>query len=103
MCIRDSYNAKKKKTRDKIPDYYERIRQSKQEKLFHEAIFPVSYTHLDVYKRQPLWPKGQGKNNKIFSLGQGESRRGLWAVSYTHLDVYKRQGYGGERRGVGMW
>ena len=27
-----AYNAKKKKTRDKIPDYYEHIRQSKQEK-----------------------------------------------------------------------
>ena len=26
-----AYNAKKKKTRDKIPDYYEHIRQSKQE------------------------------------------------------------------------
>ena len=35
------YNAKKKKTRDKIPDYYEHIRQSKQEKLFHEAIFQI--------------------------------------------------------------
>ena len=34
-----AYNAKKTKTRDKIPDYYEHIRQSKQEKLFHEAIF----------------------------------------------------------------
>ena len=33
----ESYNAGKKKTRDKIPDYYEHIRQSKQEKLFHEA------------------------------------------------------------------
>ena len=32
---------KKKKTRDKIPDYYEHIRQSKQEKLFHEAIFQI--------------------------------------------------------------
>ena len=32
-----AYNAKKKKTRDKIPDYYEHIRQSKQEKLFHET------------------------------------------------------------------
>ncbi|WP_436792454.1 hypothetical protein, partial [Bacteroides congonensis] len=29
-----AYNAKKKKTRDKIPDYYEHIRQGKQEKLF---------------------------------------------------------------------
>ena len=35
------YNAGKKKTRDKIPDYYEHIRQSKQEKLFHEAIFQI--------------------------------------------------------------
>ena len=37
----ESYNAGKKKTRDKIPDYYEHIRQSKQEKLFHEAIFQI--------------------------------------------------------------
>lgn len=36
-----TYNAKKKKTRDKIPDYYEHIQQSKQEKLFHEAIFQI--------------------------------------------------------------
>lgn len=34
-------NAKKKKTRDKIPDYYEHIRQGKQEKLFHEVIFQI--------------------------------------------------------------
>lgn len=37
----EAYNAKKKKTRDKIPDYYEHIRQSKQEKLFHEVIFQI--------------------------------------------------------------
>ena len=37
-----AYNAKKKKTRDKIPDYYEHIRQGKQEKLFHEAIFQTA-------------------------------------------------------------
>ena len=36
-----AYNAKKKKTRDKITDYYENIRQGKQEKLFHEAIFQI--------------------------------------------------------------
>mgnify|MGYP007054484934 FL=1 len=35
----ETYNAGKKKTRDKIPDYYEHIRQSKQEKLFHEPSF----------------------------------------------------------------
>lgn len=37
----EAYNAGKKKTRDKIPDYYEHIQQSKQEKLFHEAIFQI--------------------------------------------------------------
>ena len=36
-----AYNAKKKKTRDKITDYYEHILQGKQEKLFHEAIFQI--------------------------------------------------------------
>ena len=36
-----NYNAKKKKTRDKIPDYYEHIRTGKQEKLFHESIFQI--------------------------------------------------------------
>ena len=36
-----AYNAKKKKIRDKITDYYEHIRQGKQEKLFHEAIFQI--------------------------------------------------------------
>ena len=40
-----AYNAKKKKTRDKIPDYYEHIRQSKQEKLFHEVIFQIGNMH----------------------------------------------------------
>ena len=37
----EAYNAKKKKTRDKISDYYEHIRQGKQEKLFHEVIFQI--------------------------------------------------------------
>lgn len=37
----EAYNAKKQKTRDKIPDYYEHIRHSKQEKLFHEVIFQI--------------------------------------------------------------
>ena len=35
------YNAKKTKTRDKIPDYYEHIRSGKQEKLYQEAIFQI--------------------------------------------------------------
>ena len=39
---------------------------------------PVSYTHLDVYKRQ-----------LVLSLLYVEPRE--MSVSYTHLDVYKRQ------------
>ena len=39
--VLEKYNAGKKKTRDKIPDYYEHIRKSKQEKLFQEAIFQI--------------------------------------------------------------
>ena len=51
---------------------------------------PVSYTHLDVYKRQ-----GQGVAAEITG---GEAKfavapptRWVKPVSYTHLDVYKRQ------------
>ena len=83
-----------------------------------DALNPVSYTHLDVYKRQPL-PSGYkvnatkeqrryGRHEKAPD-GAGPSgaelaREGLQllrknrhhtqlpkAVSYTHLDVYKRQ------------
>ena len=64
---------------------------------------PVSYTHLDVYKRQllhggpelfyhvGLWQLFQllarGLVDVFFS--RGFSHAG--PVSYTHLDVYKRQ------------
>ena len=41
----------------------------------------VSYTHLDVYKRQ-------GFTSVIPHVEQQERE----SVSYTHLDVYKRQG-----------
>ncbi|WP_459448289.1 hypothetical protein [Erwinia amylovora] len=37
----------------------------------------VSYTHLDVYKRQGMMASTRGGSPL--------------AVSYTHLDVYKRQ------------
>ena len=54
---------------------------------------PVSYTHLDVYKRQ-------GVGSGIVINGQmvyghdgfaGELGHTIIPVSYTHLDVYKRQ------------
>ena len=46
----------------------------------------VSYTHLDVYKRQN-WESVEGKPD-VLIYKEGEAYK---AVSYTHLDVYKRQ------------
>ena len=51
-----AYNAKKKKTRDKIPDYYEHIRQSKQEKLFHAwAVAVPTWTCRSTGRRRRDW------------------------------------------------
>ena len=48
---------------------------------------PVSYTHLDVYKRQV-----QRCPELVFhSSWPGVVLDTSRAVSYTHLDVYKRQ------------
>ena len=77
---------------------------------------PVSYTHLDVYKRQLLiilavallifGPKNLPKLGKMFGKtingfkkgmedeeGSDDSEEKTETVSYTHLDVYKRQIY----------
>ena len=68
----------------------------------------VSYTHLDVYKRQPYAPIleealkyfGLKKEDCILLgdnletdilLGVDNGVESIMAVSYTHLDVYKRQ------------
>ena len=77
--------------------------------------YPVSYTHLDVYKRQAeyqperhaikagafrpgavLW-RGASGGSKRANAGGTElpargTRHGPRPVSYTHLDVYERQG-----------
>lgn len=37
----ERYNARQKRNDRKIDDYYEKIRQGKQEKLFHEVIFQI--------------------------------------------------------------
>ena len=55
----------------------------------------VSYTHLDVYKRQgeifeAVWNyKTINIVNKFIATYKNSDNEG--AVSYTHLDVYKRQ------------
>ena len=52
--------------------------------LEYEGRNPVSYTHLDVYKRQL---------NVLILIYQPEDKctDSKKSVSYTHLDVYKRQ------------
>ena len=62
---------------------------------------PVSYTHLDVYKRQLSNQIARKQENSILrSIGLTQKQlckmnicEGLFyaPVSYTHLDVYKRQ------------
>ena len=74
-------------------------------------ILPVSYTHLDVYKRQLMccsqWdgayePIVEMKTPVYFVIGESDEYYGSEPfkeayqqihepVSYTHLDVYKRQ------------
>ena len=53
----------------------------------------VSYTHLDVYKRQglPFLKMAAEMTGGGLSI---TSQPGRGTVSYTHLDVYKRQQYG---------
>ena len=58
---------------------------------------PVSYTHLDVYKRQEIARKAVSfiREGECIILDSGstttEIAKLLTPVSYTHLDVYKRQ------------
>ena len=49
---------------------------------------PVSYTHLDVYKRQ-------GRGRAVHECQEHPAgAQDHPPVSYTHLDVYKRQFFG---------
>ena len=54
----------------------------------------VSYTHLDVYKRQAYGPCRTTAKTGWHRAAQKtpeEKNGGATPVSYTHLDVYKRQ------------
>ena len=66
------------------------------------GLVAVSYTHLDVYKRQVRLPeKFRFNTDEVIVQQLGDAvilvpKESLWqtfmaAVSYTHLDVYKRQ------------
>ena len=64
---------------------------------------PVSYTHLDVYKRQIL-RSGTGDFTFIFgNKAEGVLHQHQYVpVSYTHLDVYKRQGWNGSGKRISI-
>ena len=51
----------------------------------------VSYTHLDVYKRQPYPILWIGLRRIALLAVTQFTFASFTAVSYTHLDVYKRQ------------
>ena len=57
------------------------------------SLAPVSYTHLDVYKRQGRGQYGhcKVKFEPMDANGEELYKFESTAVSYTHLDVYKRQ------------
>ena len=85
--------------------YSESIRKACQKQGRHKK--PVSYSHLDVYKRQhPFRAHPAQQQKQLIVCGQewhGQHRQQLpdapwhgcphieYPVSYTHLDVYKRQ------------
>ena len=55
---------------------------------------PVSYTHLDVYKRQAITHPEPNLNlldRFLVMMGIQGVPVTICSVSYTHLDVYKRQ------------
>ena len=63
--------------------------------MYAAAVIPVSYTHLDVYKRQVKDIPQRGKVIvalcAVHSVIDSDEADTFLSVSYTHLDVYKRQ------------
>ena len=76
------------------------LRTEEQQILLQYMHNPVSYTHLDVYKRQEIYNPwsvinyiSKGCLPQAYWVNTGKNEI-LDAVSYTHLDVYKRQEQG---------
>ena len=97
MCIRDRYRECLDKTvgkctisRHNIPNIrFEQCIDRRTDQtvphIMKRTFIPVSYTHLDVYKRQ-----NQIRSKRV-QFFIAEHRIFPVPVSYTHLDVYKRQ------------
>ena len=128
MCIRDRHRRLHTicaryascRLRGKRPHCNRRLAKSGSLSIHRERIYTVSYTHLDVYKRQGLTDYVPGLCKHVYTGTRADVKRALppaemgqaldiaaslhrelkeaqiWfalPVSYTHLDVYKRQAY----------
>ena len=89
-----------------IPSNANKKSITSEEKNTKIVLTPVSYTHLDVYKRQiqdfgtlyhptnalVFYQNNQGsKDTYVEHFDMDKNGNPINAVSYTHLDVYKRQ------------
>ena len=102
MCISDSYTVMTYHFADAMAE----VDRVAEDEGLKQSLRPVSYTHLDVYKRQSpscMTYSLPSLRTSPFSLAaamEPQATRSLKAmtsapVSYTHLDVYKRQVYAG--------
>ena len=98
MCIRDSYKYSNFYNTNK--EYYlwfedfptpAFLRFSSVDMTLWHKISPVSYTHLDVYKRQAEAIAAATIIEKTVDEDVTVMFEYPFTVSYTHLDVYKRQ------------
>ena len=111
----ERYNAKQTRADRRIEDYYEKIRSGKQEKPFHEIILQVgnrddmsadseegqlaaavldeymtvSYTHLDVYKRQVERTRIEARpGGAAFTEDDGRTYNPLPADAVTSMNLW---------------
>ena len=66
-----------------------------------DAAGAVSYTHLDVYKRQ-LSPSPTTTKTPVTATRRTASSPTLWGLSLIHIYVYKRQAHCTDQGGRGQ-
>ena len=81
-----AYNAKKKKTQDKIPDYYEHIRRANRRSYFTRAIFQIGNL-TDCGCGSPGGERAAGSSQRICRVlpGAQPSSAGcsIWCCTWT--------------------
>ena len=101
MCIRDRGMIISYEKNPECDDSTKRLTELYHESV-HTAVRPVSYTHLDVYKRQGLSsssrPEGKYKDGAVFLRSfyeecpqQRQYISGTEQYQHSLPDVYKRQ------------